>query len=177
MSPDLSHGNQSGIRKGVISLLNQELLDHIKAGGFPFELLKNERRIRSSEEGAAYWKIHIGQTAPALILRADNRFLLLVISGAVARVDLKTLASSLGVASLRMATPQEIKENFDLKPGDIPLVGLDLHTLIDRRLMAYDFIYGGSGDVGFTLKISPRALPFLNGDHQLVDIPSLSERN
>ena len=80
-------------------MLNHQLLDSIIEGGFSFELLKNERRIGSSEEGAAYWKIHIGQTAPALILRADNRFLLLVISGAVARVDLKTLASSLEVAS------------------------------------------------------------------------------
>ncbi|HOI82603.1 MAG TPA: YbaK/EbsC family protein [Synergistales bacterium] len=157
-------------------MLNHQLLDSIIEGGFSFELLKNERRIGSSEEGAAYWKIHIGQTAPALILRADNRFLLLVISGAVARVDLKTLASSLGVASLRMATPQEIKGHFGLTPGDVPLIGLVLPSLIDRRLLDYDFIYGGSGDPGYTLKISPQALPFLNKDHSLIDVPTLSER-
>lgn len=157
-------------------MLDQRLLDSIRAGGFHFELLKNERRIRSSAEGAAYWKIHIGQTAPALILRTDGRFLLLVLSGTVARVDLETLASSVDFPSLRMATPPEIREHFDLTPGDVPLVGLDLPTLIDRRLMDYDFVYGGSGDVGYTLKISPRALPFLNRDHRLVDVPSLSKR-
>ncbi len=157
-------------------MLNHQLLDNVKTGGFPFELLKNERRIRSSEEGAAHWKIHIGQTAPALILRDDSRFLLLVLSGIVARVDLKALAALLDVPSLRMATPQEIREHFALTPGDVPLGGLDIPTLIDRRLMYYDFIYGGSGDPGYTLKISPQALPFLNRDHRLIDVPSLSER-
>lgn len=157
-------------------MLDQKILDSIKAGGFPFELLKNERRIHSSEEGAAYWKIHIGQTAPALILKNNNWFLLLVLSGIVARADLKTLSASIGVSSLKMASPREIKEQFGLTPGDIPLVGLDLPILIDRRLMAYDFIFGGSGDPGYTLKISPLALPFLNRDHKLLDIPSLSER-
>ncbi|NBJ14745.1 MAG: hypothetical protein FNP40_04060 [Dehalobacter sp. 4CP] len=162
--------------RGVVSVLDQRLLDSIRAGGFAFELLKNERRIRSSEEGAAYWKIHIGQTAPALILRAGSRFLLLVISGIIAKVDLETLAGCIEVAALRMATSQEIEARFGLRPGDVPLVGLDLPTLIDRRLMTYDFIYGGSGDTGYTLKISPKALPFLNRDHRLLDIPSLSER-
>lgn len=157
-------------------MLNHQLLDTIKDDGFPFELLKNERRIRSSEEGSAYWNIHIGQTAPALILSTDSGFLLLLISGIVAKVDLETLAASLDVPSLRMATPQEIREHFNLSPGDVPLVGLDIPTLIDRRLMGNDFIYGGSGDPGYTLKISPQALPFLNKDHRLIDVPSLSER-
>ncbi len=105
-------------------MLNHQLLDNVKTGGFPFELLKNERRIRSSEEGAAHWKIHIGQTAPALILRDDSRFLLLVLSGIVARVDLKALAALLDVPSLRMATPQEIREHFALTPGDVPRAAL-----------------------------------------------------
>jgi len=111
--------------RGVVSVLDQRLLDSIRAGGFAFELLKNERRIRSSEEGAAYWKIHIGQTAPAQILRAGSRFLLLVISGIIAKVDLETLAGCIEVAALRMATSQEIEARFGLRPGDVPLVGLD----------------------------------------------------
>lgn len=153
------------------------LEDLLSASGFPFELLKNGRRIHSSEEGAAYWNIQIGQTAPALILRAGSEFILLIVSGAVAKVDLKTLATTIDAGSLRMATSREISEQFGLKPGDIPLFGLNLPTLIDRHLMTYDFIYGGSGDPDYTLKVSPQALPVLNMEYRMVDIPSLTERS
>ncbi|MDO9508041.1 MAG: YbaK/EbsC family protein [Thermovirgaceae bacterium] len=156
---------------------NASMIDLIKASGFPFELLKNDRRIHSSAEGAAYWKIQIGQTAPALILRTESKFLLLIVSGAVAKVDLKTLATTIDAGSLKMGTSQEINGQFGLKPGDVPLFGLNLPTLIDRHLMTYDFVYGGSGDPDYTLKVSPQALPVLNREHRLVDIPSLMERS
>ncbi len=155
---------------------DQGLIDSIRESGFPFEFLKNKRRILSSAQGAAYWKIRIGQTAPALILRKVDSFILLVVSGAVAKVDLKTLAADIGAGSLRMATPQEIDRQFGMKPGDVPLLGLNLPALIDRRLMTFDFIYGGSGDPGYTLKIHPRALLALNRDARLTDVPCLSER-
>lgn len=56
------------------------------------------------------------------------------------------------------------------------MINWSLPTLIDRRLMAYDFIYGGSGDPFYTLKIAPKALLALNMEPRLADIPCLSER-
>ena len=149
----------------------------LNSSGFPFELLENRRKIRSSAEGAAYWGIDIGSTAPALILRAGEAFLLLIVSGAVRKVDFEALARETGSPGLRLAAPNEITDRFGLKPGEVPLFGLEIPTMVDRRLMAYDFVYGGSGDPGFTLKIAPGALLVLNGNSCLGDVPCLVEES
>jgi prolyl-tRNA editing enzyme YbaK/EbsC (Cys-tRNA(Pro) deacylase) len=158
-------------------LPNRDPKDRLKNCGFPFELLENRRKIRSSAEGAAYWGIDIGSTAPALVLRAGEAFLLLIVSGAVRKVDFEALARETGSSGLRLAAPNEIKERFGLKPGEVPLFGLEIPTMVDRRLMAYDFVYGGSGDPGFTLKIAPGALLVLNGNSCLGDVPCLVEES
>lgn len=142
---------------------------------FHFELLENKRKIRTSHEGAAYWKIEIGSTAPALILREGEIFLLLIASGATGKVDFDALARGNGYPGLRMATPGEILYRFGIKPGDVPLFGLEIPTMVDRRLMAYDFVYGGSGNPGFTLMIEPQALLALNENSRLTDVPCLKE--
>ena len=42
--------------------------------------------------------------------------------------------------------------------GSIPLVGLGLPCLFDRKLLRHDYVYGGTGDELKTLKIAPEAL-------------------
>jgi prolyl-tRNA editing enzyme YbaK/EbsC (Cys-tRNA(Pro) deacylase) len=154
-------------------LTGEERERQLRGCGFPFELLENRVRIRSASEGAAYWGIELGATAPALILHAQGRFLLLVVSGAVQKVDFAALGLETGEEGMRLAASAEIQERFGLKPGEVPLFGLGLKTLVDRKLLAYDFIYGGSGDPFRTLKIAPGALLVLNEESQLIDVPAM----
>ena len=149
--------------------------ERLNSTGFPFELLENKVRIRSAAEGAAYWGIELGATAPALVLWAQGRFLLLIVSGAVRKVDFGALALETGEKGMRMATSTEIRERFGLKPGEVPLFGLGLPTLVDRSLLACDFVYGGSGDPARTLKVAPEALLVLNEGSRTVDVPCLAE--
>ncbi len=139
--------------------------------GFPFELLENKVRIRSASEGAAYWGIGLGATAPALVLRAQGGFLLLIVSGATGKVDFAALDLETGEEGIRLATSAEIQEHFGLKPGEVPLFGLGLLTLVDRKLLDHEFVYGGSGDPLRTLKIAPEALLVLNEESRLIDVP------
>ncbi|HOV29380.1 MAG TPA: YbaK/EbsC family protein [Synergistales bacterium] len=141
--------------------------------GFPFELLENRVRIRSASEGAAYWGIELGATAPALVLRAQGGFWLLLVSGAIRKVDFAALGRETGEEGMRLATSAEILERFGLKPGEVPLFGLGLPTLVDRKLLAYEFVYGGSGDPFRTLKIAPEALLVLNEESRLIDVPAM----
>lgn len=149
--------------------------EKLNSSGFPFELLENRVRIRSASEGAAYWGVELAATAPALVLWAQGRFLLLIVSGAVRKVDFGALALETGENGMRMATSGEIGEQFGLKPGEVPLFGLGLPTLVDRRLLACDFVYGGSGDPGKTLKVAPEALLDLNEGSRMIDVPCLAE--
>lgn len=147
----------------------------LESSGFPYELLENRIPIRSAAEGAAYWDIELGATAPALVLWAQGRFLLLIVSGALGKVDFGALALETKEHGMRMATSTEIREQFGLKPGEVPLFGLGLPALVDRSLLAYDFVYGGSGHPGLTLKVAPKALLDLNEGSRLVDVPCLAE--
>ncbi|MFA0888493.1 MAG: aminoacyl-tRNA deacylase [Synergistales bacterium] len=149
----------------------------LTASGFAFELLENRVRLKSAADGAAYWGISLGSTAPALVLRAADRFLLLILSGAGGKVDFQALAHRTGEKGLRMATPGEIRDRFRLGPGEVPLFGLDLPTFVDRRLLAHDHVYGGSGIPELTLKIAPGALLVLNRESRLIDVPGLTDEN
>lgn len=151
----------------VISGLREALLKT----GFPFDFLENRGRLRSAAAGAAYWGIDLGATAPALILRAEKHFLLLILSGSSPRVDLEALSREIAEKGLRMATAAEIQEHFGIRPGEVPLFGLGLPTLVDRSLLTHEFVYGGSGDPETTLKVDPRALLALNEGSQVVEVP------
>jgi len=147
----------------------------LESGGFPYELLENRIPIRSAAEGAAYWGIELGRTAPALVLETESDFLLLIVSGVVKRVDFGSLDLESREKGLRMATAGELLGRFGIRPGEVPLFGLGIPAFIDRRLMAYDFVYGGSGIPGVTLKIAPASLLVLNRKAGLVDVPSVLE--
>ena len=147
----------------------------LESGGFPYELLENRVPIRSAAEGAAFWGIELGRTAPALVLETEGEFLLLIVSGVVKRVDLGSFDLESHKKGLRMATAGELRGRFGVRPGEVPLFGLGIPAFIDRRLMAYDFVYGGSGIPGVTLKIAPASLLALNRKASLVDVPSVLE--
>jgi prolyl-tRNA editing enzyme YbaK/EbsC (Cys-tRNA(Pro) deacylase) len=149
--------------------------DRLRACGFPFELLENRIPLKSARDGADYWGIELGATAPALVLWSQGHFLLLIVSGALPKVDFGALSLKTGLKGLRMATSAEIRDHFGLKPGEVPLFGLGLPTLVDRRLLTHDFVYGGSGDPGRTLKLAPEALLVLNEESRLIDVPCLAE--
>ncbi|KPV56605.1 prolyl-tRNA synthetase [Paenibacillus sp. A3] len=127
-----------------------------------FELLTHERPIRSAEEGAEYFGIEPGQTAPALVLRSGEQYWLMIVSGERRRVDLEDLSKRLGRPGLKMAKPQEVETITGFLVGAIPLVGIPLPCIMDRRLYRYPYIYGGTGVPTLTLKISPAEVEKLN---------------
>lgn len=136
--------------------------DILKNSGYNYELIFHEKTIFSAQEGADYFKIDIGQTAPTLIIKADNRFLALIISGSRKYVNFEQISRILGCQHTQMASKKEVKDMTGFKIGSIPLVGIPLPFILDSQLFSYPFIYGGSGQAMRTLKIAPTALRQLN---------------
>ena len=62
----------------------------------------------------------------------------------------------------QMADREKIKSITGYDVGTIPLVGLELPCLFDKKLLRHDFIFGGAGDELLTLKISPKDLLEVN---------------
>ena len=128
----------------------------------PFELINHEVPICTAPEGAAYFGITIGQTAPTLILKTEKGFFALIISGDRDRLDFAEVAKILGCKQAKLATPREVEEITGFVVRSVPLVGHNLPSIVDKRLFQYSSIYGGSGEATSTLKVHPSALEKFN---------------
>jgi len=128
---------------------------------YAHELIYHETSLRSAQEGADYFNIDIGQTAPTLIIKTDIGFFALIVSGSRGRIDFKEVAQLLNCQKIKLANPKEV-ENMGYKIGNVPLVGIPLPHILDKNLFEHSFVYGGTGVKDYTLRISPYALEELN---------------
>lgn len=138
------------------------LQETLEKAGIPYELIQHETPIRTAAEGAAYFGIDPGQTAPTLILKTGSTYFGLIFSGDRGYVDLENVALLLEVAPLQLAKPKEVKLVTGCDVGNVPMAGLSVPVVIDRRLFRYGQVYGGSGRAGLTLKLAPQDLKRLN---------------
>ena len=119
---------------------------------YDYELINHPHPIRTVTEGVKYFKIEAGQTAPALILNADDIFYALIFSGSQKRLAFPTIASVLGCNQVTLAKPAEVEKITGFIIGSIPMIGHSIPCLLDNRLTNYSFVYGGTGNPLVTLK-------------------------
>ncbi|MFL0196862.1 aminoacyl-tRNA deacylase [Clostridium sp. WILCCON 0269] len=136
---------------------------------FEFEFIHHDKLIHTAQEGADYFKITIGQTAPALIIYTNIGFHALIISGSEEKLNFKKIKKLLKCTNVRMATKNEVKELTGFCVGTIPLFGLPFPYIIDKKLLQKLFIYGGTGEEHYTLKVNPNALIKLNNVVGILD--------
>lgn len=146
----------------VTALLRPVSMDPIKSfldrSTTEYEFIYHERQILSAADGVRYLGIEAGQTAPALIISTDNNYFSLVFSGSRRRIDFVALAAILGVSKVKLVDNDKVQSIIGFTPGDIPMVGLALPIIFDKKLLQYSFVYGGSGQPNRTLKLSPDLL-------------------
>ncbi len=140
----------------------ENLIKLLNDSGVDYEIIKNNRKIYSAQDGAAYFGIEIGQTAPTLILSTDKGLIALIISGNKDKIDFDELSDKLGITINGLAKKKDVEKQLGFKPGAIAMAGHNLPTIIDGELYKYDYIYGGTGDEDLTLKIVPEGLIELN---------------
>ena len=138
----------------LIAILTKEQID--------YEIIQHSKQINTAQEGADYFGIHIGQTAPTLILKTDKGYYSLVISGDYGRVDFESLKDILQVEEIKLAKPKEVEQITGCKIGSVSLVNPGLPTVVDRGLYRFSYVYGGTGVSQTTLKISPKDVETLN---------------
>lgn len=85
----------------------------------------------------------------ALVIKADGRFLVIVISAA-RRLDSKRLKKLLKAKSIRFVTREELHERTGLVPGSVPPFGrplLELDLLVDASVLAQERIAFNAGSM------------------------------
>ncbi len=140
----------------IIEDLKKQLLNQ----NADFEIIQHDIPIKSKKDAIGYFKIE--ETAPTLIIQTETEYYALIISGERSKVNFDLIRNLLGCETIKMADKIEIVKKFNIEPGQVPLVGHNLPCIIDNKIFKYNFVYGGTGNWYYTLKIKPEDLAKVN---------------
>jgi Ala-tRNA(Pro) deacylase len=131
----------------------------LSAAGVPFTVSRHAP-VFTSEEAAAVRGTSLSSGAKALVVKAGEDFVLLVLP-ADRKLDSKKARAGLAVKALRFATREEVAQLTGLQPGSIPPFGslFGLPTTCDPALTHEPAINFNAGDHG--ISISMRCADFL----------------
>ncbi len=132
----------------------ERINDWLRQSGTPFSVLHHEP-VFTSEQAAAVRGTPLASGAKALIMKAGERFVLLVVP-ADRKLDSRKARTQLGVKALRFASREEVEQLTGLQPGSIPPFGslFGLPTYCDPALGENASINFNAGDHAISVKMT-----------------------
>lgn len=111
--------------------------------------------VFTSDEAAAVRGTSLASGAKALICKADEQFVMIVLP-ADRRLASKAVRKETGIKRLRFATREEVEQLTGLAPGSIPPFGslFDLPTWCDARLAEEPHINFNAGDHAISIHMT-----------------------
>jgi Ala-tRNA(Pro) deacylase len=121
--------------------------------GATYQVLRHEP-VFTSEEAARVRGVPLASGAKALVVKAGDQFVMLVLP-ADRKLDGKQARAGLQVKSVRFATEDEVLERTGLRPGSIPPFGSLFHlpTYCDPALDANATINFNAGDHAISIQM------------------------
>ncbi|GAA2659946.1 YbaK/EbsC family protein [Paractinoplanes durhamensis] len=116
------------------------------AGAHGIQVVVLDDAVHTAAAAAEALGVETGQIANSLIFDADGEPLLVLTSGAH-RVDTARLAAGHGIAKLRRATPEFVREHTGQPIGGVAPLGhpKPVRTLVDTALEQYAVIWAAGG--------------------------------
>jgi Ala-tRNA(Pro) deacylase len=138
----------------TVPTICERLQEQLRQAGVPFTILTHEP-VYTSEQAAAVRGTSLASGAKALVVKAGERFVLLVLP-ADRKLDSKKARASLGVKALRFASREEVEELTGLQPGSIPPFGslFRLPTYCDPALAENSSINFNAADHAVSVQMS-----------------------
>lgn len=138
--------------KSLIELLRNQATD--------FEIIEQNEPIVTLADAAKYFPIE--KAVPTLVAQTEKGLVALFVSSSYGRIDFSLLKDQFQFQKMKLADRKQIVTQTGYTAGAVPLVGLTIPCIMDKKLFQYDFVYGGTGDPMFTLKIAPDSILSLN---------------
>jgi prolyl-tRNA editing enzyme YbaK/EbsC (Cys-tRNA(Pro) deacylase) len=122
------------------------VLDALTAADAHGEIRVLPDAVTTAAAAAAALGVQVGQIANSLIFDADGDPLLVLTSGAH-RVDTAKVAALVGVAAVRRASPDFVREHTGQPIGGVAPVGhpKPVRTVVDTALEQYDEVWAAGG--------------------------------
>lgn len=132
----------------------ERLEEFLKAKGVTYTVMRHQP-VYTSEEAAAVRGTPLSSGAKALVVKAGDRFVMLVLP-ADRKLDSRKARDGLGVKSLRFASKEEVLELTGLQPGSIPPFGslFNLPTYCDPALAENTSINFNAGDHSISIQMA-----------------------
>jgi Ala-tRNA(Pro) deacylase len=126
----------------------------LTAAGVQYDVYRHPP-VFTSEEAAAVRGTTLASGAKALVCKADERFVLIVLP-ADRRLAGKLVRKAEGVKSLRFASKEEVEQLTNLTPGSIPPFGslFGLPTWCDELLAQQSRINFNAGDHAISISLT-----------------------
>jgi prolyl-tRNA editing enzyme YbaK/EbsC (Cys-tRNA(Pro) deacylase) len=124
----------------------QAVRDALESAGASGRIVVFDEGVHTAAAAAQALGVEVGQIANSLIFDADGEPLLVLTSGAH-RVDTAKVAAGLGVAKLKRAAPEFVREHTGQAIGGVAPVGhpKPIRTLVDTALEQYPEIWAAGG--------------------------------
>lgn len=142
----------------------EAILEVLAANAVAYEELDHEP-VYTSQQAANVSGLSLNAGAKSLLLKADDSFVLIVISGSQ-RLDSKKLKIALGAKKLRFATAGEVSAKMHCEIGSCYPFGsiINLKTYVDKSLLSQQSISFNPGLHTKSVKLSLR-------DYLLIEKP------
>jgi len=132
-----------------------ERLEHwLREAGVAFEIFEHAP-VHTSEEAARARGTRLEEGAKALVVRAEDRYVPLVLPAHL-KADNALLRALLGTRKLRFATPEELSALTGCAPGAVPPFGnlFGLPVFVDEELCRNERVAfnAGSNSVSVTMR-------------------------
>ena len=132
----------------------ERLESFLSAKGIAVEV-RQHAPVYTSEEAARVRGTTLSSGAKALVCKADDRFVMIVLP-ADRKLASKLARQTLGIKGLRFASREEVDQLTGLTPGSIPPFGslFGLETWCDDKLSAEGRINFNAGDHAISISMS-----------------------
>ena len=142
-----------------MSLLNKEAVKRVEKTIKKFdqnlEVIELSSSARTAIDAAKSLKCEVGAIVKSLLFKADNNFVLCLVSGDK-RCSLNKLKKIINTQNVSMATPEEVKQTTGFTIGGVSPVGhiKELKIYIDSSLSRFKEIFAAAGHPNCIFKIN-----------------------
>jgi len=125
-----------------------------------YEIIQQDKSILSATDAEGIYPTE--KAAPTFVLQTEYGLIGCIVSMQNGRLDFEKLKAQFGFKKMKMADKKKIEKETGYSVGAVPLVGLGLPLILDKKLLCHDFVYGGTGNEFLTLKVKPDDLAKVN---------------
>jgi prolyl-tRNA editing enzyme YbaK/EbsC (Cys-tRNA(Pro) deacylase) len=136
-----------------------------RAKGHNVEFITFDEKVRTVSQATELLDISSSEIIKSLVVMGDEPIVCIVPGNkSVSFKKLRKLYDH-----VRMATEEEVCEITGYKVGGVPPL-VDTKVLVDKRVMAHEYVYGGGGNDHTLVKITPHDIVTLNDCIEIVNI-------